>query len=55
MTGQGGIFSGIRLIELSQWVAGPMMAKMMADLGSRRLTQERLLVEQRYDAGNGDS
>lgn len=31
------------------------MAKMMADLGSRRLTQERLLVEQRYDAGNGDS
>lgn len=31
------------------------MAKMMADLGSRRLTQERLLSEQRYDAGNGDS
>jgi hypothetical protein len=31
------------------------MAKMMADLGSRRLTQERLLTEQRYDAGNGDS
>lgn len=31
------------------------MAKMMADLGSRRLTQERLLMEQRYDAGNGDS
>jgi hypothetical protein len=31
------------------------MAKMMADLGSRRLTQERLLVEQRYDAGNGDT
>lgn len=30
------------------------MAKMMADLGSRRLTQERLLVEQRYDAGNGE-
>jgi hypothetical protein len=30
-------------------------AKMMADLGSRRLTQERLLYEQRYDAGNGDS
>ena len=29
-------------------------AKMMADLGSRRLTQERLLNEQRYDAGNGD-
>jgi hypothetical protein len=29
------------------------MAKMMADLGSRRLTQERLLSEQRYDAGNG--
>ena len=31
------------------------MAKMMADLGSRRLTQERLLIEQRYDAGNGDT
>lgn len=30
------------------------MAKMMADLGSRRLSQERLLTEQRYDAGNGD-
>lgn len=30
------------------------MAKMMADLGSRRLSQERLLSEQRYDAGNGD-
>ena len=30
------------------------MAKMMADLGSRRLTQEKLLMEQRYDAGNGD-
>jgi len=29
------------------------MAKMMADLGSRRLTQERLLFEARYDA-NGD-
>jgi hypothetical protein len=26
------------------------MAKMMADLGSRRLTQERLLEDQRYDA-----
>ena len=31
------------------------MAKMMADLGSRRLTQERLLNDQRYDAGNGDA
>jgi len=30
------------------------MAKMMADLGSRRLTQERLLTEQRYDSGNGE-
>jgi hypothetical protein len=27
------------------------MAKRMADLGSRRLTQETLLTEQRYDAG----
>lgn len=27
------------------------MAKVMADLGSRRLTQEKLLQEQRYDAG----
>lgn len=27
------------------------MAKMMADLGSRRLTQEKLFQEQRYDAG----
>jgi hypothetical protein len=30
------------------------MSKMMADLGSRRLTQERLLSEQRYDSGNGE-
>jgi hypothetical protein len=29
------------------------MAKMMADLGSRRLTAERLLYDARYDAGNG--
>lgn len=28
------------------------MAKRMADLGSRRLTQERLLQDQRYDAGD---
>lgn len=27
------------------------MSKMMADLGSRRLTQEDLLTKQRYDAG----
>lgn len=27
------------------------MAKHMADLGSRRLSQERLLEDQRYDAG----
>jgi hypothetical protein len=27
------------------------MAKMMADLGSRRLSQEKLLSEQRYDSG----
>ena len=27
------------------------MAKMMADLGSRRLTMERLLNDQRYDSG----
>lgn len=30
------------------------MAKLMADLGSRRLTMERLMFDQRYDAGNGD-
>jgi hypothetical protein len=30
------------------------MAKMMAELGSRRLTQERLLFEARLDSGNGD-
>jgi len=28
------------------------MAKMMADLGSRRLTMEKLLSDQRYDAGS---
>jgi hypothetical protein len=30
------------------------MAKMLADLGSRRLSQERLMFEARYDA-NGDT
>lgn len=30
------------------------MAKMMADLGSRRLSAERLLFEARYDAGSGE-
>jgi crotonobetainyl-CoA:carnitine CoA-transferase CaiB-like acyl-CoA transferase len=34
MAASGGIFSGITMIEFSQWVAGPMMAKMMADLGA---------------------
>jgi crotonobetainyl-CoA:carnitine CoA-transferase CaiB-like acyl-CoA transferase len=34
MADNGGIFSGIRVIEFSQWVAGPMMTKMMADLGA---------------------
>ena len=40
MAGQSGIFSGMRLIELSQWVAGPMMAKMMADLGAEVIKLE---------------
>jgi CoA:oxalate CoA-transferase len=34
MAAANAIFSGIRLIEFSQWVSGPMMAKMMADLGA---------------------
>jgi len=34
MAANGGIFSGITMIEFSQWVAGPMMAKIMADLGA---------------------
>jgi hypothetical protein len=29
------------------------MAKMMADLGSRRLSKERILQEARYDSGDG--
>ena len=40
MAGQSGIFSGMRLIELSQWVAGPMMAKMMSDLGAEVIKLE---------------
>jgi CoA:oxalate CoA-transferase len=40
MAGESGIFSGMRLIELSQWVAGPMMAKMMADLGAEVIKLE---------------
>lgn len=40
MARQSGIFSGMRLIELSQWVAGPMMAKMMADLGAEVIKLE---------------
>jgi hypothetical protein len=30
------------------------MAKLMAELGSRRLTQERLLFEARFDTNGGD-
>ena len=33
MAGQSGIFAGLTMIEFSQWVAGPMMAKIVADLG----------------------
>jgi CoA:oxalate CoA-transferase len=40
MASGGAIFSGIRLIEFSQWVAGPMMAKMMADLGAEVIKLE---------------
>ncbi len=40
MAGNGGIFSGITMIEFSQWVAGPMMAKMMADLGAEVIKLE---------------
>lgn len=40
MAEQSGIFSGIRVVEFSQWVAGPMMAKMMADLGAEVIKLE---------------
>jgi len=40
MAGSGAIFSGIRMIEFSQWVSGPMMAKMMADLGAEVIKLE---------------
>ncbi len=40
MADQGAIFSGIRVIEFSQWVSGPMMAKMMADLGAEVIKLE---------------
>jgi len=40
MAGNGAIFSGIRVIEFSQWVSGPMMAKMMADLGAEVIKLE---------------
>jgi len=39
MAGEG-IFSGMRVVEFSQWVAGPMMAKMMADLGAEVIKLE---------------
>jgi crotonobetainyl-CoA:carnitine CoA-transferase CaiB-like acyl-CoA transferase len=28
------IFSGLRVLELTQYIAGPMMGKLMADLGA---------------------
>ncbi len=40
MADNGGIFSGIRMIEFSQWVAGPMMAKIVADLGGEVIKLE---------------
>ena len=40
MADKGGIFAGITMIEFTQWVAGPMMAKMMADLGAEVIKLE---------------
>jgi hypothetical protein len=48
---RGSVYYKFRTGSLRSFIE---MAKMMADLGSRRLSQERLLSEQRYDAGNGD-
>jgi hypothetical protein len=48
---RGSVYYKFRTGQLRSFME---MAKMMADLGSRRLTQERLLNDQRYDAGNGD-
>ncbi|HKV53798.1 MAG TPA: CoA transferase [Candidatus Binataceae bacterium] len=31
---KAGIFSGIRVLDLTQYIAGPMMGKLMADLGA---------------------
>jgi hypothetical protein len=49
---RGSPYYKFRTGQLRSFMEG---AKMMAELGSRRLTQERLLYEQRLDGGNGDS
>ena len=49
---RGSAYYRLRTGQLRSFIE---MSKMMADLGSRRLSQERLLSEQRYDAGNGES
>jgi len=39
VTGEG-IFSGVRVIDLTQYVAGPMTGKLMADLGAEVIKVE---------------
>lgn len=50
METQDEIFSGVRVIEIGQYIAAPVAAKLMSDMGAEVFKVE-LPPVRRYDAG----